>query len=215
MSKIVARFVCAAALAAIVVGPAQAVPVIQNGSFEDGQFTGAPFDTLNTGNTSITGWSIVGSVDWIGDYWQPKNGQRSLDMNGFGLGGTISQLITGLTANQQYTISFWISGNPDNGPDLKTLVLTTSVDSQNYSYNTGTNGTTRANMNWIPAYFTFTADGDNALLKFSSSMAGSYGMALDYVSIAATPLPAALPLFGSALGAFGLLGWFRRRAAAA
>jgi hypothetical protein len=34
-------------------------------------------------------------------------------------------------------------------------------------------------------------------------------------SIAATPLPAALPLFASGLGALGLLGWRRKRKAAA
>jgi len=33
--------------------------------------------------------------------------------------------------------------------------------------------------------------------------------------IATTPLPAALPLFASGLGAFGLLGWRRKKKAAA
>jgi hypothetical protein len=53
--------------------------------------------------------------------------------------------------------------------------------------------------------------GEEAVLKFQSTLVGAYGAAIDNVSIAATPLPAALPLFGSALGAFGLFGWFRRR----
>jgi hypothetical protein len=35
--------------------------------------------------------------------------------------------------------------------------------------------------------------------------------ALDATSTPATPLPAALPLFGTGLGALGLLGWRRKR----
>jgi hypothetical protein len=34
-------------------------------------------------------------------------------------------------------------------------------------------------------------------------------------AVSATPLPAALPLFASGLGAMGLLGWRRKRKAAA
>jgi hypothetical protein len=41
-------------------------------------------------------------------------------------------------------------------------------------------------------------------------------MALDDVSLtAATPLPAALPLFATGLGGLGLLGWRRKRKAQA
>jgi hypothetical protein len=35
-----------------------------------------------------------------------------------------------------------------------------------------------------------------------------------YTPVAATPLPAALPLFASALAAIGLVGWRRKRKAA-
>jgi hypothetical protein len=40
------------------------------------------------------------------------------------------------------------------------------------------------------------------------------GLSGTFVAVAATPIPAALPLFGTALGLFGVLGW-RRKAAAA
>jgi hypothetical protein len=42
----------------------------------------------------------------------------------------------------------------------------------------------------------------------------AFGPALDNISISETPLPAALPLFGSVLGGFSLFGWLRRRRAA-
>jgi hypothetical protein len=38
---------------------------------------------------------------------------------------------------------------------------------------------------------------------------------ITYTGVSATPLPAALPLFASGLGAMGLLGWRRKRKAAA
>jgi hypothetical protein len=41
------------------------------------------------------------------------------------------------------------------------------------------------------------------------------GQFLDNASVNATPLPAALPLFATGLGALGLLGWRRKRKALA
>lgn len=49
-----------------------------------------------------------------------------------------------------------------------------------------------------------TCDQKNSDYAFSFFNAGSW-------SVAQTPLPAALPLFGSALGVMGLLGWRRKR----
>ena len=43
---------------------------------------------------------------------------------------------------------------------------------------------------------------------------GDFGQ-LDYEPVSATPLPAALPLFATGLGAMGLLGWRRKRKAQA
>jgi hypothetical protein len=43
----------------------------------------------------------------------------------------------------------------------------------------------------------------------------SGGSSLDTLTISQTPLPAALPLFATGLGALGLLGWRRKRKAAA
>jgi len=90
----------------------------------------------------------------------------------------------------------------------------TLVNSQSYSFNA--TGKTHGDMGWVEKFFYFTADATTALLTFKSTTDDCcWGPALDNVSIAATPLPAALPLFGSALGFFGLFGWLRRRLGAA
>ena len=44
---------------------------------------------------------------------------------------------------------------------------------------------------------------------------GGFQFATEVAGTGATPLPAALPLFASGLGALGLLGWRRKRKAAA
>ncbi len=195
---------------------AQAVTVI-NGSFEEGINPGV-FTTLNaTDTTSITGWTVSsGSIDYIGTYWTAEDGSRSLDMNGLSA-GSISQTITGLSVGQQYKVGFYIAGNPDAGPDTKTLGVTASANSQSYTFDIS--GSTHAAMGWLPASFLFTADTTDVMITFASLVTtggtrenpAAFGPALDNVSISATPLPAALPLFGSALGGFGLLGWLRRR----
>ena len=225
MNKLLAGFVCATALvagAAVPSGGAWAVG-IANGSFEDGPtIPDGSFITLGSGNTSITGWEVgTGSIDYIGNYWNAQHLAHSLDLNGT-TPGSIRQTINGLVVGQQYRVSFWLGGNPDSGPALKTLdVIAASINStiqQPFSYNI-TGAPPVPAMNWLEAYFYFTADAPTALLTFASTVTtgggngfpGAYGPALDNVSIAATPLPAALPLFGTALGAFGFFSWFRRR----
>ena len=84
---------------------------VTNGSFEEGVFSGAPFDELHAGSTSMTGWTIeAGSVDWVGGYWPASNGSRSVDLNGDGA-GTISQTLA-TTIGNTYTVTFDLSATP-------------------------------------------------------------------------------------------------------
>jgi len=53
-----------------------------NGSFELGPTPGS-FVTLNNGDTSITGWTVVnGDIDYVGSYWVASDGTRSLEIAG-------------------------------------------------------------------------------------------------------------------------------------
>ena len=68
----------------------------------------------------------------------------------------------------------------------------------------------------FPSPFTETLVGDVLTLSTPSS-AGTRGQVFDatfnITPVSATPLPAALPLFATGLGALGLLGWRRKRKA--
>ena len=206
--------------AAVPLGGAQAATVI-NGSFELGADPGLYTTLTAVDTTSITGWTVAtGSIDYIGSYWTASDGSRSLDMNGL-TAGSITQTLTGLTPLQQYKVSFDLAGNPDAGPTIKTLSVTASADSNSYTFDI--TGTSHAAMGWVTEAFFFTATGTSAVLSFASTVfAGgtdanpaAFGPALDNVSVSATPLPAALPLFATGLGALGLLGWRRKRKNAA
>jgi len=213
MKRLAALFAFTLMGAAIVPSSdARAVTVI-NGSFEQGTNPGV-FSTLNPGDTDIVGWTVAsGSIDYIGTYWTAADGSRSIDMNGL-TAGSISQTISGLTIGHQYRVGFYIAGNPDAGPDIKTLGVTASANSDTFTFDIS--GATHAAMGWVPASFLFTADGSDVLLTFASLVTtggttqnpAAFGPALDNVSISETPIPAALPLF---LTGLGLMGWLRRR----
>jgi choice-of-anchor C domain-containing protein len=187
---------------------------VTNGSFEIGTAPGS-FITLTTGASDITGWTVAGSIDYIGTYWAASNGIRSIDMNGFNSTGSISQTLTGLNPGQQYKVSFDLAGNPDSDSKIKTLAVTASAGSNSYSFDT--TGATHSSMGWLTKSFIFTASGSTALLTFASTTLDngpSYGPALDNVSITETPLPPALLLFGSALAGLTVLGRRKRQGVA-
>jgi choice-of-anchor C domain-containing protein len=200
--------------AALMLGAQSAYAVtITNGSFET-PIVGGNYNTLPNGDASLTGWEIGGtSIDHIGSYWNAADGSQSVDLNGSDL-GSISQTISGLTNGQQYTVSFNIAATPGYG--TQTVDVSFGSTSQSYSL---TDTGSLSSMNWAVRTIVFVADATGtALLKFAGTSNGgnnAAGMALDNVTIAATPIPGAILLFGSALSGLGFLGYRRKRQDAA
>jgi len=189
---------------------AQAVTIV-NGNFESGPAVGSGgFTTISTAH-GLPGWTVNGQVDYIGSYWtgQAGVGSHSLDLNG-NVQGTISQTLTGLTAGVTYVVSFFISGNPDNGkqpnPKQAVLVLGSGFDLISYTL---TAQNTTSNMNWQKVSYSFLqSSGTTALLALSSATTGAYGLAVDNFSISAAP--DAATWLTMILG-FGLVGAAMRR----
>lgn len=185
---------------AVSVGVAHGAAFV-NGSFETGPAPGS-FATLAGGNTSITGWTVTGnSIDYIGSYWQPGDGSRSIDLNGNAQGGIQQTFDTIL--NQVYRVTFLMAGNPDGPPVIKTLTASAGSFSGNFTAAAGT----RTNMGWTQKSFSFTAQGTSTTLSFASQDATAYGAALDRVTLTPVPEPATL-----GLAAVGLVAAWRRRA---
>jgi hypothetical protein len=123
-----------------------------------------------------------------------------------GSNGTLSQTITD-TIGQQYSLTYWVASTG--------ATATLSVDWDGVQIQ----GSSLTNPNSGNAYveYSFLVSGTGSdTLKFFENVPGFGALALDDVSltsVAATPLPAALPLFASGLGALGFLGWRRKRTA--
>jgi choice-of-anchor C domain-containing protein len=188
------------ALAAVAVslwaGAASAAAIVSNGSFElgingpgSGSFATIPGASLS----SITDWTVVGSVDWINGYWQASDGTHSVDLNGVALGG-VQQLIN-TVAGQSYRLTFDLSANPDHldsHPDQRTLLAAAGLTNAvfTYKFDTPPGGTnTSSNMNWSSYFLDFTAIANTTLLAFNSTSGQNccWGPALDNVAVTAIP----------------------------
>jgi choice-of-anchor C domain-containing protein len=181
------RQIVSAALAFVasmsLAGSAFAFSGASNGSFEDGTFTGNPFDTLVPGSTALAGWTIEsGSIDWIGSYWTASQGSRSIDLTGFDA-GAISQTLT-TTIGNTYVVTFDLSGNPAGPPTIKTLTVgATGAPTTGYTFDTLAAGNTLDDMKWVSQTYTFLATSTSSVLTFTSTTAGFYGPALDNVTV--------------------------------
>jgi choice-of-anchor C domain-containing protein len=164
--------------------------VIVNGSFEanGGGICDSPlFTTLPAANNCITGWTIGGAgIDYIHNYWQAADGTHSLDLNAVNP-GSVQQIFT-TVAGQGYIVSFALAGNPEGPPALKTVAV--DVGGAATLYNFDVTGHSLTSLGWITDTFAFVATGTSTTLRFTSSIQGPYGPALDNVTIAdATVVP--------------------------
>ena len=158
-----------------------------NGSFEDGTYTGGNWNTLNTGSTAITGWTVSsGTVDWVdSSYWQAANGSKSVDLDGNSAGALTSDAFD-TVSGATYFVSFALSGNPDANLGVKTVEVSasgTSTAPATYDFNTLTTDNTHTDMMYQTEGYTFVATGASATLTFASQTAGAWGPVIDNVQV--------------------------------
>ena len=167
-------------------------------------------DDFNTDATGLNqtvfngGWTVLsGSVDVIGngffDFF-PSNGNY-IDLDGTTtLSGSFDNQIP-LGATTEYTLTFDLAGSQRG--DTNTVDVIFGTTSASY---------TLASTDVFSTYMlSFITNGDaNYQIFFKNNGGDNIGALLDNVnvSVSSVPVPAALPLMASALGALGLL---RRR----
>jgi len=204
--------ICAAVAASLGVAGSAGAATFTNGSFESASVDpGSGFIELGAGSTVIDGWVVGGdSIDYIGGYWQPEDGSRSIDLSG-AANGSVSQTFDTILGHS-YVVNFFLAGNPDGGPAAKVAISSATGGPVQSNIFTVTGSDSRANMGWQPYQYRFTANGASTTLTFASATDTAYGPALDNVSVAGVPEPAqwALMLVG-----FGGLGAAMRRRRAA
>ena len=188
--KLSALALCAIAL--VFCNPARA-DLVTNGGFETGDFTG----WTQTGNTTFNGVQAPGPGPTV------HSGNASAFFGPVGSVGGISQNLA-TTPGTQYRIDLFLL--PDGG--------TPSAFSVTFG---GTTLTSLTNLAASSSFieFTFLAIATSANTVLGLNFRDDPGfMFLDDVSVNQVPLPAALPLFATGLGAFGLLSWRRKRKSA-
>jgi hypothetical protein len=116
----------------------------------------------------------------------------------------ISSWVVGPEAGQQFSsgqtplngmYTNWGGIEPNNAPSAVNMMV--------------------GNINWFGITQGKWADDTDATLAAEANFGGIVGYFVEYESPTPTPLPAALPLFATGLGAMGLFGWWRKRKVAA
>jgi choice-of-anchor C domain-containing protein len=177
---------------------------------------GGAFTTIGATDT-FAGWTVnSGSIDWIGTYWaapltgnQMTTGDHSVDLDGNSPGSISTTFNT--TMGQTYVVNFYLAGNPDGLPEVKTVnVSADALTPQVFTFDDI--GATYANMNWTKETYSFTAGGPTTTLTFASGDVNSpYGPAIGDVSVSATPEPGFYGVMAIGLAGLGL-ALARRRA---
>jgi choice-of-anchor C domain-containing protein len=187
---------------------ASASTIVTDGNFND-PTGGSGFTTYFSGQ-SFNAWNVTGGgVDLIGGYWQaPTSGAGSVDLDG-NAPGAISQSITAPAGN--YVLRFFLSGNPDGSPAMKTVDVSIAGVTQAFAYTIGSNS--HSNMMYQMETLDFTLSGPTTLSFTSTDSGTPYGPVIGDVSISAVPEPATWAMM--VLGFFGI-GFmaYRRRSKA-
>jgi choice-of-anchor C domain-containing protein len=138
-------------------------------------------------------WTVTGnSIDEVHGLWQDaeQSGTQSVDLNGADAGGIYQDLAT--TANTAYTLSFFLAGNFNCGPEPKTMTVswggsvidTESFDASNSDAN---------DMHWRSVKLSISATAATTRLAFDSTVSSACGAVVDDVSVTAVPVPTPSP----------------------
>jgi hypothetical protein len=203
--------------------------LINNGSFENGTFTGGSYgfplaqQVLPGDSSTLPGWTTnTSEIAWFQSGQAGITtvaGNYALDLTGFcdggsgcpsgGLYGGISQSISTVIGTT-YQLDF-LGGTYSLNSSAPTLVATAGSNVESFTLTT----TSVTSGIWQSYSFEFVATSSNTEIAFSGSggaVGQTFYLGLDNISVnsvSAVPLPTPIWLFGSAL--IGFLGLNRRK----
>jgi hypothetical protein len=123
----------------------------------------------------------------------------------------VSGNITSIAGTATGLSSVGLNGAFDYSSNLVTDSATFSTQT-NYDFQAATNN----GLTPLVEFILLVGANNSEIITYSSPTDNVYALGTSTaIQVSATPLPAALPLFTTGLGALGLLGWRRKRKSAA
>eukprot|EP01018_Ginkgo_biloba_P005769 Gb_14983 [translate_table: standard] len=166
--------------------------IVRNGGFEEcGIDPGSGFIVLDADEPiPLCGWRVVeGQVEYAGpNLWPPYQGKRTLHLNSAKIAtpGSVAQILH-VTNRSNYSVVFYMAGNPDRscGNNTKTLrvsITPSSVSPQVLFFNIAK--ATPGSMGWKRTHsLEFTASDEYVNITFESLTPGSCGPVIDSVAV--------------------------------
>jgi hypothetical protein len=161
------------------------------GLLSDGDFSQAAqpseYMGFNKGQSFAPAWRRVtkGEIKLVSSTYWNVNGLCSIDLDG-GTAGTITHNGVATTVQAKYTVTFYLSGNGDGGPAIKTLKLSAASASKTFTWDTS-NGNDPRHRKFAKKSWTFTAVKPASSLKFASlDPPGTYGPVIAGISVKKT-----------------------------
>jgi hypothetical protein len=128
----------------------------------------------------------------------------------------VGSFTTDATTQNLIAWNIHIAGGPENGYLFSNLITNTVTDSGPQSYGVRNDITNHIQWSFVTSLTANLLAVNINSASFTCGACGNYFVqGTSGEAVAETPLPAALPLFASGLGALGLLGWRRKRKASA
>ena len=190
-------FVAALMAAVVLVATPAHANLLTNGSFESGPDPGASI-TMAAGSAIVPGWIATrAGARYVSTLWTAASGYRSIALNAANAGG-IAQTFSSLP-HARYNVRFYLAGDPDSQPLLKTMNVTAAHQTGNFTADI--TGMWAWDPGWNPHNWSFLAESTSTTIEFYSTMSGTTGATLDSVSLelvslvgVADPAPTALAL---------------------
>ncbi|MEU9126467.1 choice-of-anchor C family protein, partial [Streptomyces sp. NPDC048506] len=143
--------------------------LLTNGSFES-PTAGSPYTLYHAGD-DIGPWRVVQNSVEVDSptAWKAADGNQSIDLNGdlpAPASGAIAQTLD-TTSGRPYTVTFYLAGNPNCAPTVKTM--TVQAGKVTRSFSADITGHSPSDMGWRLETVLFTATSDRTTLRLAST----------------------------------------------
>ncbi len=171
------------------VSPATNCPKLSGGTglLTDGDFSQAvqPPSTLgfNKGQSFAPAWHVSkNTIDFVSSTYWNMDGLCSVDIDG-GNSGAIAHKSFATSAGAKYAVTFFLSGNGDGGPAVKTLKVSAAGQSSTFTWDTS-GGNDPRHGKFAKKTWSFTASKTKTTLNFTSlDPTSAYGAVIAAISL--------------------------------